>query len=187
MTIDHIFLDMDGVLCDFIASAAKLHNYDLTANLWPAGVWDCEAVFGCADAAAFWKPIHEAGRAFWSDMAPLEWMRELYALLIEVAPVTILTSPSKGACCPSGKVDWLHKHFGTKFHKYIIGSQKHLVSAPGRLLVDDADKNVNPWLAAGGQAILFPQPWNTNHSLTVDRLGYVRQQLEAVAAAKGST
>lgn len=60
-----IYLDMDGVLCDFVGAACKLHGRD------PATVthWNFFKDWGMT-AEEFWRPIHEAGEDFWANLEP---------------------------------------------------------------------------------------------------------------------
>jgi hypothetical protein len=48
-----------------------------------------------------------------------------------------------------------------KFRDYVITPQKHLLANEGALLVDDHPTMINAFRAFGGQAMLFPQAWNT--------------------------
>lgn len=98
--------------------------------------------------------------------------------------MTILTSPSLAPSCLEGKVRWLYEHFpkekGRHFSDFLIGNQKHLLAWPGRVLIDDAEANVEKFRSAGGEAILFPQVWNGNFEVE-DRLAYVKNQLQSMA------
>ena len=94
----------------------------------------------------------------------------------ETAPFTVLSSPSHDPGCPAGKVSWLHSHLGSHFRDFLIGHQKFLCAKHDVVLIDDSDHNVEQFRAHGGQAILFPQIWNSNHAIQ-DRLGYTNAEL----------
>jgi 5'(3')-deoxyribonucleotidase len=175
----HIFLDMDGVLTDFVSATVALHGRAEVLDAWPLGDRNVPAVLGIS-RTEYWRLIDEQGASFWAGLAPFPWFEELVALVRQFAPMTILTAPSLSPCCLDGKVQWLYNHFpkvrGKRFTDFIIGPQKHLLAQPSRVLIDDAEKNIEDFRAAGGDAILFPQPWNANHAIS-DRLGYVKGEL----------
>ena len=55
---------------------------------------------------------------------------------------------------------WFDKMFGPSFRDLALISDKDLLAKPTRVLVDDSPENVASFLAAGGEACMFPQPWN---------------------------
>lgn len=154
-----IFLDIDGVLADFIAGAACLHRQD------PASVrtWDFFGQWGLT-ASDFWTPM---GYDFWVNLPLTVEAREVVERCEKtVAPanVCLLTSPCETAGCLEGKRDWVRKHFPQFTRRCLIGAAKEFCASPESLLVDDHDKNCDAFTAAGGAACLFPRPWNANHS-----------------------
>lgn len=175
----HIFLDMDGVLTDFVTATLTLHGQPHALQTWPTGQRDIPQVLGVSKSE-FWRRVDEQGADFWAGLAPFPWCDELVALVREFGPLTVLTSPSQSPACLDGKVRWLYEHFpkvgGKRFTDFLIGNQKHLLAQPGRVLIDDTPSHVDAFRAAAGEAILFPQPWNANHAV-VDRLAYVRSEL----------
>lgn len=48
---------------------------------------------------------------------------------------------------------------------------------PGRVLIDDNDTNCAKWREHGGTAILFPQPWNSDHTKVSERIHVVGERL----------
>jgi len=181
---------MDGVLTDFVRATLALHGRTEALENWPAGERDVPAVLGIS-RTEYWRLIDEQGADFWAGLAPFPWFEELVALVREFGPMSILTAPSLAPACLDGKVQWLYNHFpkvrGKRFTDFIIGPQKHLLAQRGRVLIDDAQSNVDAFRAAGGEAILFPQPWNANHAVA-DRLAYVRAELtRLMPAVRGNT
>jgi hypothetical protein len=163
-----IFFDMDGVLCNFIDPAAALHGLDPRVLDWRAGhglsLGDATSrVFGLT-LAEFWRPIHDAGAGFWSGLELTAWAADLVALGLKLDDCLVATRPSSRGSSAAGKADWLAAHFGGRFAMptgAVMTAQKDLLAAPGRVLVDDDDRNVSAWRAAGGAAVLVPQPWNS--------------------------
>lgn len=176
-----LLVDMDGVLVDFVTAALRLHGRMDVEENWPAGTWDFPTVLGISDRE-FWHPIHEAGAEFWASLTSYPWCDELLSLIADSGNWSILTSPSHDPYCSAGKIRWLQERFGRGFRNFLVGPPKWLCARPDQLLIDDNDSNVRNFRARGGQAILFPQPWNENHALTIDRIGYVREQLERARA-----
>ena len=71
----------------------------------------------------------------------------------------------------------MQNRFGRGFRDFLIGPPKWICARPDQLLIDDNDGNVESFRERGGQAILFPQPWNLNHRLCGDRMGYLSDEL----------
>lgn len=157
-----VFLDMDGVLVDFIVPAMRLvPGYeDFTESDLPEQ-WDVPAHLGIP-GNEFWKAVDAAGEAFWADsVRPYPWAISLYTRLSEFAKVYIATSPSRDPSCFSGKCKALHKLFGPRFDDIIFISDKYLLAGPGRALVDDKYTSVQQFTDFGGSGILFPHPCNS--------------------------
>ncbi len=176
MSIQHIFLDMDGVLADFVGAALRVHDRDDALDNWPKGERDVPKVLGIS-RNQYWKKLDAQGSDFWANLEPYPWFAELIEMVREVAPFTILTTSSLAPSCFEGKVRWLYEHFPKvdrrRFRDFLIGEQKHLLAQPGRLLIDDAEHNVDSFTASSGRSILFPQVWNRNHRVA-DPIEYVR-------------
>lgn len=179
--IERVFLDMDGVMCDFITPAMALHGSLITSDEWPLGVFSAETVLGI-DSDEFWKPINAAGYHFWRRLPAYPWLpellREIQAIGVEIV---ISTTPGPDPHCPAGKRLWLDQHMPFDA-PVMFGHRKELLARPGALLIDDNDKNCDGFRAAGGSAVLFPQRWNRNHGITADRIGYLREQIELHSA-----
>jgi len=80
--------------------------------------------------------------------------------------VVILSSPSDLPACVEGKVEWLHRFTrNPRYKDFMLGRRKYLCAAPGRILVDDSQHNIDAFRKAGGEGIVFPQPWNSLRSV----------------------
>jgi len=153
-----IFLDMDGVLCDFVSAAFSAHGSTFDPKDYPRGGFALDEVLGCT-TAEFWRRIDFAGEYFWENLEPYPWADVLFRELQQVDEVIIATSPSRSPASYSGKKRWL-RYMGMHGVQSMFGSRKYLMSKPGRILVDDGEHNTTQWEREGGQAILVPQPWN---------------------------
>ena len=171
------FVDMDGVLCDFVGSACKLFGQPELADNWPLGQYDMGTALGCS-TTDFWNRIKD-NPDFWAEMTPYPWYQELLDMIRASGfEVFISTSPSFDPNSAKGKVAWLQKHYGKRFRNYFIGSEKFVLAGPGRILIDDSGLQVDSFQAAGGRGCLFPRPWNSNHGLSDMPLKYCGGYLE---------
>lgn len=158
-----IYLDMDGVLVDFVGRACEVHGKSVS----DVTSWDFFADAWGMTADEFWSKINAEGRAFWADLDPLPWADELLELVTRYDPeFTICTMPSRDPECLAGKGDWLARKLGASFDRCIYARVKSDFAKPGRILIDDSDANITGsdkvlgWIPAGGHGVLFPQPWN---------------------------
>jgi hypothetical protein len=153
-----VFLDLDGVLVDFVGGAFAHHGKSLPMR---EVRWDFPKQLGFEDAWAesFWAGL---GYDFWAN---LDWTAEGQALLAQLEGlfgdrIALLTSPAKTSGCAEGKLAWIGRHLPKYARRYFIGPPKELIAGPGKILVDDHEENTRKFAAAGGRAILVPRPWN---------------------------
>lgn len=181
--LDTIFLDMDGVCCDFLSAALKRHklNPQEVFARWPAGTFDVCRVLDMTPAN-FWHPL-QMDMSFWQHLEPYDWFGNLYAALNEIdgAEVIFLTSPSDCATSFAGKQLWLRNR-GIGNSQIVMTPRKELLAGPRRLLIDDHDGHVAEFALRGGHAITFPQRWNSHHELADDsRVSRVIRQVRHLA------
>ena len=153
-----IFLDMDGVLCDFASAAFAVHGRMYVPSEYPACRWDIASVIGVS-TEVFWQKIHQQGESFWEELEPYPWTMDLVRELRNLDRVVIATSPSRCPTSYAGKRRWLIRH-GLGDMDAMFGSQKWLMAKPGRWLIDDNPDNLTSWVEAGGNGYCVPQPWN---------------------------
>lgn len=176
-----VFLDMDGVIANWTKQVAKVfsHDYDEMIANWQPGVYDTAEHLGISDGW-MWKNI-DAYETFWEEIEAYDYAHKLVKYLKKNHEVHICSSPSRNKRSMAGKSEWLTKHnfgFGRNF---FFTPQKHLLAAPGRVLIDDLDKNIDKFNANGGHGILFPQPWNVAHELAgKDRIEYIEEKLSTI-------
>lgn len=167
------FVDMDGVLCDFVGAAFRRIGRSVPLEQVQ---WDIHEQLGLS-ADDFWELLdgHDASQ-FWLHIDPYPWFGELLAAL-EGKRWCILSTPSQNPGCVKGKVEWLNKHIAPNFRDYILTPRKHFAASPGAVLIDDNEDNCRQFAAAGGRSILFPQPWNSNRDKTAERIEFLREAL----------
>lgn len=181
-----ILMDMDGVMVDFVGGAARLFDRDVEELMesWPAGQFDICPVLGVS-ATQFWSRIDRAGEEWWAYLEDYPWTRDLIEMMsVHDGGFVISTSPSRSCHSSSGKVRWLQSRFGGSFRGYMLGEHKHLMAKPGAILVDDNEVSVLKFREHGGEAVLFPQPWNSLGRV-VDPLGYLAGELDRLTGKVG--
>lgn len=169
-----IFLDMDGVLVDFTGAVMRLHGRTYEPRDWPRGVWNIHDVLDVPEST-MWERIDALGAYFWSQLDSFPWTLDLIHL-VESQSFRIATKPSASVHSYHGKALWLER-YGLK-QAAILAGDKSLLAQPGRLLVDDSTANCEAWQAAGGTAILFPQPWNHSELTVPEVFDAVREWID---------
>lgn len=157
-----IFVDMDGVLCDWVTPAIRLCGGDPSTVQWP-GVpnrdTNVQGHYGWTDSA-FWTMLDSLGADWWEALEPYPWMGQLAAAVGLGHQALILSSPSRSPHACAGKLRWLKRHFGDTFDRYVFTPHKQYCAGKGNILIDDSVIQCTAFSIMGGQAILFPQPWN---------------------------
>jgi len=177
-----IFLDMDGVLCDWVKGVCDVlgKDYHKMMSLWTPGSQSLSDVLG-VKKSSYWNPIDKQGPKFWRGLPELPWFQELWDLASQHGKVMVLTSPSCHGSSAQGKMKWLADRFGRfQFRDFIITNRKWICAGPNRVLVDDNNRQCvdfrnPPDGSPGGQTLLFPRVWNENHEHHHDPMGYARK------------
>ncbi len=146
-----IYCDMDSVLVDFDRGYQELTGMT-TQQADTSGV------------EAFWDPLTKAGAKFWIT---LNWMpdgKQLWDYIKKYNPI-LLSAPSREESSKLGKRVWVKRELpGTKLIlKY--APQKQEYASPTSILIDDRQKNIDQWEAAGGIGILHTSTANTIEQL----------------------
>lgn len=135
-----VFFDLDGVLADFAGHARAHGKFD-------------------AQGQTLWDKIDYQ---WWTTMPACKGAKEFYddVKAMELGKVKFLTAASKSRSSFAGKADWVQT-FAPERGKnamldIIIASayDKELLAGPRRILIDDRQKNIDAWVAAGGIGIL---------------------------------
>lgn len=146
-----IYCDMDSVLVDFDRGYQEL-----------TGMTSQQA--DAKGVETFWDPISKAGAKFWIT---LQWMpdgKQLWDYIKKYNPI-LLSAPSREESSKLGKRVWVKRELpGVKLIlKY--ASQKQEYASPTSILIDDRQKNIDQWEAAGGIGILHTSTANTIEQL----------------------
>jgi 5'(3')-deoxyribonucleotidase len=173
-----VFLDMDGVLVDFTRGVFERFGipYELpeTMRYW----WFND--YGLSD--------EEVDSISTIDFfAGLRWTTEGKAILsavekiFEQSNIYLISAVMPNPQSTTGRMLWIERYLPRYKNKTWLGRiPKSLLAGPDRLLVDDKDENIAEFVAAGGQGILVPRPWNELRGWAGDTLQVVKNSLEAV-------
>lgn len=153
MQIDTIYLDMDGVIVDFLAGCKSI-------NAWDGGY------------KVDWPKIHAAGPEFWAD---LPWTKEgekfyfwLEKYCDEQGIELCILSQVGYQDGVTGKLEWLRNNCRVPNKNiYIVakGKDKAKFANDTSLLIDDFGKNIESFIMAGGKAIKFKSAGQTKDDL----------------------
>lgn len=167
------FLDMDGVIADFVGAIHKAHGREYCySDPSVRGRFEIEEIWGIS-TNEFWSTD---SYEFWDGVQPTPEAEGIVSLVSDrfgVDNVAILTAPSDGPGCVPGKRAWMRRYF-PQFHKRMIfcaAGAKAFLAGDGRYLIDDRDKNIVDFQKSGGSAILVPRHWNTEHAIADQVVG----------------
>ncbi|RKY06079.1 MAG: hypothetical protein DRP65_12230 [Planctomycetota bacterium] len=157
-----IFLDLDGVLVDFVGGIHRAFGKEYSYNSAPIK-WNF---------FEHWSPkVHscDINRActvdFWAN---LDWMcdgREILRKIDEELDVSddlfLLTCPMHNPQSWTGKRLWVERHIPHLVDRLIVTPAfKGIFASDNAVLIDDKDENIAKFVEAGGRGILVPRPWN---------------------------
>lgn len=155
-----MFLDMDGVLVDFVSSACRVHGKK-NPYIDGSNVWEMWKLFGMS-IEEFMAPM---GTSFWAN---LNWMpdgRKILEMIEQKYGQENICLLSNGADYAEGKLLWINKHLPKYKKQYLFGPTKWSVRG---ILIDDYDLNIS---MHKHPACLVPRPWNSlSHINTIDHI-----------------
>lgn len=158
LDIKTIFLDMDGVIVDFMQGLTNKYGVKEFSN--PHN-WELEYEkdFGMS-REEFWLACDNE---FWEGLPFTPEAVEIFQILGErdlTDRICILSQPVSHAY--QGKVDWIKKNLPQLYNgkQFLLGPTKHWCAHPKALLIDDNEDHCRDFIRAGGHSFLIPRPWN---------------------------
>ena len=138
-----IFVDMDGVLVDFLKGAEEILGHP----------FDTPYVDKVEKQNRRKLVMSHAG--FWANLPPLPDYRILWNFIHKFDPEILTASASWDEHCGPGKIQWLDKYLHIPHHliHVVKREQKQLFAKSGvqqNILIDDHPKNIAEFIAAGG-------------------------------------
>jgi 5'(3')-deoxyribonucleotidase len=162
-----IFLDLDGVVVNFVGPAMAYNGAWVDESNFPDGCgWDVVKAVNIIrsekglpelDKRVFWNSF---GYDFWRNLPLYPGAKAFVQALRAHGEVYFATSPTLSSSCVAAKFDHICHEFPELKRKIIISADKSVLANGNSLLIDDRDRNCEKFREAGGEAILVPRPWN---------------------------
>lgn len=158
MNKPQVFLDLDGVIVDFMTNAYK--RAGLAFDYKGHHQWQMDLSCFPGTEGQFWESLTPA---FWEGLPLTKEGPEILRWLKPYKP-TILTAPTRNSA--TSKLKWIRKNLPEYYHekRYLIGPGKVACARAGAILIDDKEETCDLWNEAGGTAILVPRPWNSRRN-----------------------
>ena len=157
-----VFVDLDGVLVDFMVSVHQWYNLPYSYEDYPyeIGSWDCmpPSTFE-GSVEEFWQSLP---LSFWSSLSWTPDGKEILAEIERHVPqdqIYLFTARNMPQSA-SGAVAWVRKNLPQYQKRLLIGSDKASCAHGDALLIDDANHNIDAFVSAGGLGLLVPRKWN---------------------------
>lgn len=176
-----IYLDMDGVIVNMLEGVCDLYGYtsaqydEVYARVdgWdaiPKAMNEVNAKHGGdlllreLDSRMLWQDIAQHGDAFWADLEWTPYGKLIFQVCQEAGPVVLMSTPTREPSSAAGKMAWINREMPKDWRRrYAFTPCKHHMAHEGAILIDDSPKNVALFEEHGGNAFLWPQPWNASH------------------------
>ncbi len=179
------FLDCDGVLVDFVGGVCQFFQEDdpylISRN---HGIWDFFRLMKNKKSLTEKDFYSVMGESFWSQLSRTHDALAILDLVETKFPsppgVFLLTAPCRTFGCIQGKELWVRQNLPQMLDRFIPTRHKHLFAQPQHVLIDDNDANVNSFRTHGGQAFLYPRPWNSAHKQSSQSLPLLQEFLNTL-------
>jgi 5'(3')-deoxyribonucleotidase len=162
--LPRIYVDMDGVLCDFKSAAIKTTG--MSIDKWMKNNSELDK----------WKPIIDK-KDFWYNLPWQPGGQQLWSYINNYQPhiLSAYVEHASDPNCIPGKRSWAISHLGIPANRINLVKRKEKqnyakVDGEPALLIDDYIKNINQFKARGGIGILHTSAANTISQLK--KLGF---------------
>ena len=151
-----IYCDIDGVLSDFIGGVKKIfpeyteEKYE-SDNKFRSKMWK-----------AVRKYAKEGGK-LWGELEVMSDAPALWTYIKKYNPQILSATGETDTGADKQKRDWIAEHFGKPVKVNLVkrAEEKSKHAKKGRILIDDKEKALKPWRAAGGIGILHTSAAST--------------------------
>jgi hypothetical protein len=184
--IDRVYVDLDGVLVDFVAGVHEAFGVNYSCQNYPykPGMWDMLEDIprpgatplknGVSNFFSFAEINDACTKKFWQNLLWTHdghdiWREIFFKAGNKLDKLVFLTTPMPNSESYEGKVKWVELNVPLMEKRTVITvTPKSNFASPTSLLIDDKDTNVEEFRAAGGHAILINRPWNKGHEKAND-------------------
>lgn len=166
-----MYLDVDGVLTDWLTPACKLCGVDLGDKKIRDNFKKGEDLSDLIGDSKVWDKIDAEGDKFWLNLELLPWAKKIYKALKNTGyHLTFLSSPGKYNPIPcTPKHEYLMKHFGEDVD-IILAYNKWHCAGPNKILIDDSKKKRDAFVKYGGHVFEWPQQFKLIDDGNVDEV-----------------
>jgi len=159
-----VFLDLDGIIRDFVQGVIDKFNLDIThkdVTHWDYFTKDL-------NLPNFWG---ELDYDFWMKLKFTKEAKKVLKIVKPYKPI-ILTSPTYDSA--GATQQWIKARLPEYFNedRYLIGPAKWACANENAALIDDAEHNIDGFKERGGYGIMWPAPWNRARYWFVDENKY---------------
>ena len=149
-----IYIDVDGTIANYIDALFKAFNINKTHD--DVTQYDFYEMLGL-DTKAVRAELEI--KEFWLSLQPYPWAKPLLKAAKRIDPnYKICTRTTRHINSYVGKLEWLNKNLGVRPDRVLLmppNQYKHILSRPGRLLIDNYYKECELWEKQGGRALLI--------------------------------
>ena len=156
-----IYCDIDGVLSDFAGKVSEMLGEPLID-----GKYDTDPEY----KKRMWKAVgkyQKEGGELWYELDLMPDAMELWNYIKKYNPEILSAGGNPQHKAEGQKHRWIAKHFGpnVKVNVTRLAADKAQYAAPNHILIDDKEKALGPWRAAGGIGILHTTAADTIRQL----------------------
>jgi len=152
-----IYVDMDGVLADFVEGVNKLLDVEYSDENYKS---DPEY------RTKMWKAVakySKEGGQLWAELNPMKDAKQLWSYVEKYNPEILTASGNPSFGAEAQKRQWVPWMIGSDITVNVTrkSEEKAQYATPDSILIDDQPKSIKPWVAAGGIGILHTSAANT--------------------------
>lgn len=168
-----IFLDIDGVICDWNSGFCKLANIEYPTEDYIEWDWAKAAVA----PRKIWS--YRMDSFFWSELQLFPYGKEVVSVVEKADPNFrfLTSSPSNyidHSAFVHGRSRWVYRNFGQKYLEKLIITcgDKSFCANEGNWLIDDKEKNILDFLKKGGKTFHWVE-CNKNSKVAYNQINWL--------------
>lgn len=152
-----IYVDLDGVMADFVGGVRKLLNGDYSEEQYEAD---------SKYRNKMWKALGEyqkQGGEFFYELGPMADASTLWSYVARYNPEVLTAAGNPEYNADQQKRRWVSENIGPNVKVNVTrkSRDKAQYADKNHILIDDKEKSINPWIAAGGIGILHTSAEDT--------------------------
>jgi len=160
-----IFIDIDGVLADWITPAVGILGYHPDEKDVRSRIKNGERIedmLGLPTKEVRTMLFEKLDESWWANLDIFPWAEELIKNMQTMGSVCLLSSPGKhfkyASIACHGKTLWVEKNFPNI--PFILTCYKEFCACSSSCLIDDSARNCEKFIKYGGKAFTFPNQYS---------------------------